>query len=130
MMVNFYNIQQNIIDMDYCWNRKTLVLLVPGVSLIIQKIQTSHLLDILRSTYKKSDQFKDLLNSREHVKLETVCGMHTLGSLVQIISLLFLTHFNFLFLAPIAFSIYEMYSSSKGIMREVIQVGDKMYIIG
>lgn len=120
-MINFHTIKQNIIDMEYGWKKpQSLIILVPGLSLIFQKIQTSHLLNILKETYQTSDQSSALINSREYKKLDSIYQWHVLGSLIQTISLVALSIWNPVFLVPAAFSTYEMFVSAKGLTREVV----------
>jgi hypothetical protein len=129
-MINFHTIKQSIIEMEYGWKKpRSLIILVPGLSLIFQKIQVSHLISTLKASYQKPDQFSALLNSREYAKLDTIYKWHTLGSLIQTISLLALTTLNPVFLLPAAFSIYEMYASAEGITHKVIQLDGQPHIV-
>ncbi len=72
-MTNFAGIQ----DIDYKWtNPKTYVVLVPVLSLIVQKVQLSNLLPLPKS----DDQKKLDAASR---KFCDVCKWHLRGSMVQ-----------------------------------------------
>ena len=94
--------------------------------MIFQKIQVSHLINTLKASYQRPDQ---ALNSREYTKLDIINTLHAVGSLIQTISLLALTTLNPIFLLPAAFSIYEMYVSSKGITHKVIQLDGQLHIV-
>lgn len=128
-MVNFQSIKQTIINTDYGWNKPlSFIVLVPGASLIFQKIQVAHLISTLNLIYQKPDQFRALINSREYAKLDTLYQWHYVGSLIQIITLLVLSKLNPLFLLPTAISIYEQHCSNKRNHR-IIQVDNRMVIL-
>jgi hypothetical protein len=129
-MISFQTIKESIFNINYGFGEpKSLIIFVPIVSLIVQKIQISDLIDTLKNTYKTPYQFVDLKKSFDYGKLKTIYKWHALGSLIQTISLLFLLTFNPLFLIPAAFSIHEFYRSFNGIVHEVIHMEDGKRLI-
>lgn len=129
MMIHFQSIKQHILEMEYGFNRpKSLVVLIPGVSLIFLQIQASALRQTLNETYTKLDELSALSENPAYAKLDTIHTWHALGSLAQVILLLFLSTFHPLCLIPAAFSFYELYSSSRGVTREVVVTDGKLHI--
>ncbi len=106
-----------MINIDYGFhNPQTLIVLVPVVSLIVEKKQVSYLHDKLNTNYSKPEQFRDFLKSREVVQLDSIFKWHSLGSLVQMIALLALSFFFPIALFLAFVPMYEAYYSSRGIV--------------
>jgi hypothetical protein len=108
-----------MIHIDYGFhNPQSLIVLVPVVSLIVEKQQVSHLQEKLNTNYAKPEQFRDFLKSREVIQLDRIFKWHALGSLVQMIGLLALSFFFPIALFLTFVPIYEAYYSSKGIVMQ------------
>ena len=111
-MVSLQAIKQNIVNMEYGLSKpSSLIVLFPVVSLIFRRMQVSHLLKTLQDTNPGPTE---LLKSSVDKKFETIYKAHALGSLIQTISLVFLSKYQPLFALPIAFSIGELLSSLRG----------------
>lgn len=114
-MITLNAIRQNIISMEYGFTKpKSLVVLIPVVSLIFQKIQVSEHMLTLNTASNTSYEYWAVDNP-QHLKLDSIYKWHGIGSLIQTIILVSLLTFHPLFLIPTVFSIYEMYTCSKGI---------------
>jgi|694.fasta_scaffold04683_7 hypothetical protein len=115
METNVSNLRQSIINMQYGWTKPaTLVVLIPVVSLIVQRMQLNHL-----------QQAQDIQRKSKIDRLDTINKWHTFGSLIQTICLIALSFFYPLLLVPAAISIIQMYASSRGLVhQEIIHVGN------
>lgn len=118
-MVSFQAIKQNIVNMEYGLSKpSSLIVLFPVVSLIFRRMQVSHLLKTLQDTNPGPTE---LYKSTVYKKFETIYKAHALGSLIQTISLIFLSKYQPLFVLPIACSIYELLSSLRGMSYHEIE---------
>lgn len=73
--MNFSKIRQNLENIDYAWTKpQTYLVLVPGLSLIIQKIQLANTLPLI-------DNVTEQAKSR---KFANICKWHLRGSMIQI----------------------------------------------
>ena len=105
--MSIQSITQSIVDTKYGWAQPgSLIVLVPIMSLIFQKIQVAHIQETL-SGYPV-EQMESLRQSLEFKKLDTIYAWHTLGSLIQTIVLLALSRIYPLFLIPASCAIYEL----------------------
>lgn len=79
--MNFLNIKQNLENIDYAWTQpKTYLILVPGLSLIIQKIQLASTLPLINNVTQQNMAQADA-KSR---KFANICKWHLRGSMIQI----------------------------------------------
>lgn len=115
------SVKQNIIQLDYGWNAQSLVVFIPGISLLVQKIKSAHIYANLKETYTSGKQLTLLLASKEYAQLDKMHKWHSLGSLVQTIVFVTLGIMcNPLFFVPSVFSLYEMHISSKGLTHKFV----------
>lgn len=127
-MFNIGSIKQKFEQMNYGCSTHTLILLVPAVSLLAQKLQVAQLFRVLKENYRQPSTLQALFGSREYKKLNSVFRWHAIGSLIQVVSLIALARFSPLFLIPAAISMYELYSALKGICHEVIYFNGGLHI--
>lgn len=78
-MLNFNSIRQKIADIDYGFNLQTLIVLVPGLSLLAQKIKVQ---SILR--FAEQNNPVNFIGSRESAQIDHVYKWHAIGSAIQI----------------------------------------------
>lgn len=77
--MNISSIRQSLENIDYKWNNpKTYLVLVPGISLLIQKIQLSKILPL-----NPADQ---ILKPLKSLKFVDICKCHLRGSLIQMMA--------------------------------------------
>ena len=84
--MSFSEVKQKLANIDYSWTKpKTYVVFVPGLSLIIQKIQFAKVLPLI-----VLDSMKDSEKARaadfKSRKFATICKWHLLGSITQSIA--------------------------------------------
>jgi hypothetical protein len=77
------NIKNYVCDKEYAWNEPhTYLLLVPGVSLVLQKMQFSEALPL---TFNKMQHQYPLTTNNESRKFANICKWHLRGSMTQLI---------------------------------------------
>jgi len=80
--MTFNNIRDNVKNMDYSWKTmSTYIVLVPGLSLIVQKIQMANLLPLSQKLDKRADD-------KQCRKFANVCKWHLRGSMVQMVAVI------------------------------------------
>lgn len=80
--MNFSTIRQGLENIDYAWTEpKTYLVFVPGLSLLIQKIQLANTLPLIQSVTQENVIQADL----ESRKFANICKWHLRGSMIQII---------------------------------------------
>lgn len=127
-MLDCASIRQKIANIEYGFNPASLVVLVPGLSLIVQKIQSSQLLDTLRANYSEPAQASALLASREYAKLDTVFKYHVTGSFIQTIFFAALSALHPLFVVPTLLAAYGSYSAVNSHHLEIIMANNRLSI--
>lgn len=105
------NITQKLIGLEYGWNRVgTLVVFIPGVSLITHKLKTA---DLRRTIENGWYDPASRINFDDARFLDNVHEWHILGSLVQTVSSIALGILvNPVFLVPSFVAMYEVVSAS------------------
>lgn len=110
--------------MDYAWNKpETYLVLVPGVSLLIQKIQFANLLP-LPSLTKITPQKASEANEKS-MKFVKICKWHLRGSMAQILASVMAVH---LFAAPI-FAAITLTLASLGVLYTVSKAGKQTAVV-
>lgn len=88
-MLAFSNIRQNLENIDYSWNKpQTYLVFVPGLSLIIQKIQFSKVLPLIDDVTPSNIQEA----ASKSKKFTEICKWHLRGSLIQLTVALIAIH--------------------------------------
>jgi hypothetical protein len=118
-------IENKLAHLEYGPNFQSLIVLIPGISLIAQRIQNSH----LRSNIE-ANKYDEQIFYREGRKLQTLGLYHCVGDLVQTIALLALAAINPLFMLPAILPIYGLWTSlpphlANGLDRE----GNRFYAV-
>lgn len=81
--MNFADIRQQLADIDYAWTKpQTYLVFIPGLSLMIQKIQFANTLPLITNVTQHNVVQADA-KSR---KFANICKWHLRGSLIQIIA--------------------------------------------
>jgi hypothetical protein len=79
--MSFSGIRQNLENIDYAWTKpQTYLVLVPGLSLIVQKIQLANTLPLINNITQQNIAQADA-KSR---KFANICKWHLRGSMIQI----------------------------------------------
>ena len=128
----FERIREGMAKIEYGYNLQSLIVFVPGLSLIALKVQRSYLLNESQKTKYATHQQAIAVSDSRSEKLETAACYHIAGTSIQAITLLALTTLlHPLFLVPCLCSLYEMLSSiyqlSSTNMK--IQLGQEGYSI-
>lgn len=117
-MIN--QIYEKICDLDYGVNKiESLVVFIPGISLIIFKVKTAGFLNVLKDYNEiNSDahgrHMKRTLTGRDWEYKRTVDVWHQLGSLIQTITFVALAIIiKPIFIIAAGLSIYEIYCANK-----------------
>lgn len=111
-------IKEGALNIEYGWSHPgSLVVLVPGLSLLVQKIQSAHILEVLKTTYPKSEQIVQKLSSPEYKKLGAMYDWHHVGSGIQCVALLALSAVTPWVLLPTCFSLYQFVSCTLNLGR-------------
>jgi hypothetical protein len=119
--MNFESIKQNLANIDYAWNKlETYVVFIPGLSLVVQKIQLAAVLPWINGEVI-NPQNADQANLKSR-KFLNICKWHLRGSMVQImVSLIAIKLFalpTFSWVSLLA--TYEMVDTlAKGIINRV-----------
>lgn len=129
-MFTFESVKKNVIAMEYkLVSLQSLILLIPGVSLIAKKIHEAHLFDLIKKNHPTSSKMAALLGSREYNKLDTIYKGHAIGSTIQLVALVALSLFMHpFFLLFAAFAAYEFYSSFRGLTNTVTYLKEKLHL--
>lgn len=80
--------RQTVASMSYQWYRPaTYLVFVPGLSLLIQKIQMRAMLPLMPANFSLQKQNQELIRTADSQarKFITVCKWHLVGSLLQIL---------------------------------------------
>lgn len=125
-MVSLQAIKQSLVDIEYGWNAGSLVVLVPGLSLLVQKMQRAQLIESLKSQNFSVEQSQSFYNSREFKKLDTIAYVHAVGSMIQLAAFIVLSTMTPYALIPAAVSLYQLYTCSSDIQRSVTFVDGKV----
>lgn len=83
-MINFPAIKQQIIAMDYGRNVQSLIVLVPSLSLVVQRMQINAILRTIENNYLHRPL--DVLTSHEFTKITNIYKWHVIGSAIQAIA--------------------------------------------
>lgn len=114
--MNFSGIKQSLANIDYSLNKaQTYLVLVPGLSLVIRKIQLANVLPLINNVLPNQMQnFALAPADTSSRKFARICGSHLLGSTIQLIAIyaagVFVSPLFFLLAIP---SLYEMIDSAK-----------------
>ncbi len=82
-MVNFNSIKQHFVNMDYGFdNPSSLIVLVPGLAIIVRRIQIVSICRNLDNQLRQNPQF-DWHASPENAKIDRIYKWHILGGALQ-----------------------------------------------
>lgn len=85
--MNLSSIGQYLQNIDYSWTKpKTYLVIVPGISLIIQKIQLANILPLISEILEKHPTMQQSSIQVDGVsrKFANICKWHLRGSMIQI----------------------------------------------
>ncbi len=83
-MINFPALKQQIIAMDYGRNVQSLVVLIPGLSFVVQRLQINAILRTIENNYLHRPL--DILNCHEFAQITNIYKWHAIGSAIQTVA--------------------------------------------